>query len=85
MPVINNYLILSQQLKNNSMEEVYRLIDDAVNTGATLFLTMHMLNNSSNEYAATPSNFQLIVDYVNNYVQQGKVKVQTVSEWYNGQ
>lgn len=83
MPVNNYYLLLSQSVNNSNVAVVKDQIDNAVSTGSTIFLTIHNIKDTTGSYIISPSNFQLIVDYVSNYVQQGKLKVTTVSEWYN--
>jgi len=58
-------------------------IDGTVDNNYTLILMIHGVGATANEYTVKTSIFQSVVDYASQYVQQGKLDVMSISEWYN--
>ncbi len=83
IPVSDFYKLACQGVQNGNVTAVKSQIDTAVSTGSTLILVTHKIQTTSGSYAISKTDFQSIVDYASQYVQQSKLNVVTISEWYN--
>lgn len=95
-PVFNIYKLKCVALGRDTalpenMARVKNEIDRAVGTGSTLFFMLHRVEenpepddggNNYGQLAIATATLTEIVDYVDAYVQQGKLDVVTISQWY---
>lgn len=70
--------------KNISVSLVKKEIDRAIETGSSIMFMLHMVEDNPQEvFAVSPEDFSEIVEYVDMYSRAGKIKVNTISEWYD--
>lgn len=77
--------------RDTSVDDIKTQIDKAVETGSSLFFMLHRVEDTpvytdENEYnplAVSSEKFSQIVDYVSTLEKQGKLDVNTVSQWYD--
>lgn len=91
-PVYNMYKLKTVFIsRDTTIADIKTQIDKAVETGSSLFFMFHRVEDNpiytnENEYnalAVSSENFRQIVEYVSQLEKQGKLDVNTISEWYN--
>jgi len=84
VPVENIYKLKCIPVgKDLSLDWIKNEIDRAVETGSSIMFMLHQVEKDPVEvYAISTESFAEIVEYIDNYVKQGKLEVQTISEWY---
>ncbi len=87
-PVNNIYKLKTVYVEENSdgtdrVPEVEEQIDKAIQTGSTIILMIHRVQDVVAKDTITTTNFSKVVDYVDQQVKNKKIEVATMSEWYN--
>lgn len=92
-PVTNIYKLKTVAVgRDTDMELILHEVDEAIATGSSLFFMLHRVevtpepdDGGANygQIAVSTDNLKRLVDYVYTYVQQNKLDVSTISQWYN--
>ena len=83
MADVNFFSLQGQTVERGNVDEIKRYIDKAVNTGKTGILVIHIIDPKGGPYTITPSDLEEITAYASQYVNNSKLEVLTMSEWYN--